>query len=137
MLYTIYHKQKVILIILMHKIFNLNGLFYAKRVFDKEGVNDEIQCNLKMVREKIFRRIKKNTNDFQNILVSFHSLLYLQQTPILILEGSEVRRKYLDSSIAQYKQSYLQVLIQYNKALKQRNALLNNFLKEVILMNNS
>ena len=45
----------------------------------------------------------------------------------LILEGSEVRRKYMDSSIAQYKHPYLQILIQYNKALKQRNSLfLNN-----------
>ena len=33
----------------------------------------------------------------------------------VILEGSEVRRKYLDSSIAQYKQSYLKILINYNK----------------------
>ena len=33
----------------------------------------------------------------------------------------------MDSSIAQYKQSYLKTLINYNKALKQRNALLKQF----------
>tara|TARA_B100000963_G_scaffold307552_1_gene282626 strand:- start:155 stop:910 length:756 start_codon:yes stop_codon:yes gene_type:complete len=42
----------------------------------------------------------------------------------LILEGGDTRRKFLDSIIAQFDKGYLQYLIQYNKLLKQRNALL-------------
>jgi DNA replication and repair protein RecF len=45
----------------------------------------------------------------------------------LILGSSEVRRKFLDSSIAQYSTDYLANLLLYNKLLTQRNALLKSF----------
>ncbi len=45
----------------------------------------------------------------------------------LINEGSEVRRKYIDSVISQFDKVYLDNLINYNKALQQRNALLKRF----------
>jgi DNA replication and repair protein RecF len=45
----------------------------------------------------------------------------------LIVEGSETRRKFIDSVIATLDSSYLQLLIQYQKTLSQRNALLKYF----------
>ncbi len=45
----------------------------------------------------------------------------------LINEGSEVRRRYLDSVISQFDKVYLDDLISYNKVLFQRNALLKEF----------
>ncbi|PID70133.1 MAG: DNA replication and repair protein RecF [Flavobacteriales bacterium] len=45
----------------------------------------------------------------------------------LIATGSEVRRKFIDGIIAQSNKKYLQYLLQYNKALAQRNALLKYF----------
>ncbi len=45
----------------------------------------------------------------------------------LINEGSEVRRKYIDSVISQFDKVYLDNLINYNKALLQRNVLLKKF----------
>ncbi|MEM6318808.1 MAG: DNA replication and repair protein RecF [Bacteroidota bacterium] len=42
----------------------------------------------------------------------------------LALEGSEVRRKFLDNTLSQLDASYLSALIQYNRILKQRNAAL-------------
>lgn len=42
----------------------------------------------------------------------------------LILEGSEERRRFMDFSLVQLDQLYLQHLMQYNKTLQQRNALL-------------
>lgn len=44
----------------------------------------------------------------------------------LIIGGSEIRRKYLDSLISQLDPEYLQHLINYNKILQQRNGLLKN-----------
>lgn len=41
----------------------------------------------------------------------------------IINDGSEERRRFLDSAIAQVNRSYLQRLIRYNKILAQRNAL--------------
>ncbi len=45
----------------------------------------------------------------------------------LINEGSELRRKFIDGVIAQFSPPYLDALLQYNKALGQRNALLKQF----------
>jgi DNA replication and repair protein RecF len=46
---------------------------------------------------------------------------------MLITEGSEERRKLMDSIISQYDRDYLDALINYNKVLSQRNALLKHF----------
>ena len=45
----------------------------------------------------------------------------------LIIEGSETRRKFIDGIISQTNKEYLNKLIDYNKTLKQRNALLKMF----------
>ena len=45
----------------------------------------------------------------------------------LIIEGSDTRRKFIDSVISQSDKSYLTQLISYNKTLSQRNALLKYF----------
>ena len=45
----------------------------------------------------------------------------------LIIEGSETRRKFMDTVISQLDSSYLQNLIQYHKIVSQRNALLKFF----------
>lgn len=45
----------------------------------------------------------------------------------LIYGSPGTRRKFIDAFISQYDSEYLQQLIQYDKALSQRNALLNNF----------
>ncbi len=45
----------------------------------------------------------------------------------LALEGSEVRRKFLDNTLSQIDPEYLSSLIQYNRLLKQRNATLKKF----------
>jgi DNA replication and repair protein RecF len=45
----------------------------------------------------------------------------------LIVEGSETRRKFIDGVISQLDSEYLDKLINYNKILAQRNALLKHF----------
>lgn len=45
----------------------------------------------------------------------------------MIIEGSETRRKFLDSVISQMNSNYLQLLIQHQKLITQRNALLKSF----------
>ncbi|MEM9992037.1 MAG: DNA replication and repair protein RecF, partial [Bacteroidota bacterium] len=48
----------------------------------------------------------------------------------LALEGSEARRKFLDATLSQLQPAYLQQLIQYNRLLQQRNALLKRFAEQ-------
>jgi DNA replication and repair protein RecF len=42
----------------------------------------------------------------------------------LVLDGSEVRRRFLDGLIAQFDRAYLEALLRYNRSLAQRNLLL-------------
>ncbi|MEC9209465.1 MAG: DNA replication/repair protein RecF [Bacteroidota bacterium] len=106
------------------------GYFMLKGTFDKDGSTSEIQCNLKEGKTKNIQKNNKKYSRFSEHIGQFPIIIISPTDTNLILEDSEVRRKYLDSSIAQYKQSYLQVLIQYNKALKQRNVLLKQFYEE-------
>ena len=101
--------------------------FMLKGTFDKDGRTSEIQCNLKEGEGKSILKNQKKYTRFSEHIGQFPIIIISPTDSNLIIEDSEVRRKYLDSSIAQYKQSYLQVLIQYNKALKQRNSLLKQF----------
>lgn len=45
----------------------------------------------------------------------------------LVTGGSEIRRKFIDSTLSQINTEYLQLLIKYNKILQQRNSLLKQF----------
>ena len=101
--------------------------FMLKGTFYKNGSTSEIQCNLKEGEAKKVQKNNKKYNRFSEHIGQFPIIIISPTDTNLILEDSDVRRKYLDSSIAQFKQSYLQVLIQYNKTLKQRNALLKQF----------
>ncbi len=101
--------------------------FMLKGVFDKDGKIYEIQCNLKEGEGKSILKNNKKYKRFSEHIGQFPIIIISPTDTNLIIEDSEVRRKYLDTSIAQFKKSYLQVLIKYNKALKQRNALLKQF----------
>ncbi len=45
----------------------------------------------------------------------------------LIMDGSEVRRRFLDNTLSQLDSTYLEALLLYNKILQQRNAALKHF----------
>ena len=101
--------------------------FMLKGVFKKGETTDEIQCNLKEIDGKILKCNGRKYKRFSEHIGRFPIVIISPTDTNLILEGSEVRRKYVDSSIAQYKQSYLKTLINYSKTLKQRNVLLKQF----------
>ena len=98
-----------------------------KGVFNKDNIDTEIQCNVIIDQGKSIKCNQKKYKRFSDHIGKFPIIIISPTDTNLILEGSEVRRRYLDSSIAQYKKSYLQILIRYNKTLKQRNSLLKQF----------
>ncbi|MGY8980020.1 MAG: DNA replication/repair protein RecF [Flavobacteriales bacterium] len=104
-----------------------NDFFMIRGSFIKDENNDEIQCNFDNKAGKIIKINKKKYKKFSEHIGEYPVIIISPTDSNLILEGSEIRRKYLDSSISQYKKSYLQTLINYNKVLKQRNFLLKQF----------
>ena len=101
----------------MEKIF----LFWM--VFLKENISCSFKKGLKKV-------IKRNGKEYEKVSDHFGLIPLVIISPSdsnLIEEGSDLRRKFMDSIISLNDKEYLQCLIKYNKILSQRNSLLKYF----------
>ena len=91
---------------------------------DKE---ENILVSLKKGDKKIIKRNNKLYKKFSDHIGKIPLVLISPDDRNLIIEGSETRRKFIDGIISQTDKEYLNNLINYNKTLKQRNALLKMF----------
>ena len=85
---------------------------------------ETITCGLKRGVKKSFRRGKKDYKRLIDHIGLIPLVMVCPQDNQLIEEGSDERRRFLDSVISQQDKRYLEHLTQYNAILKQRNALL-------------
>ena len=95
----------------------------------KYAVNEneeEIYCGMKRRQKKQFKRNKKEYDRLSDHIGLLPLVLVSPDDAVLISEGSEERRKFVDGVISQYNKQYLHTLMLYNNALKQRNALLKS-----------
>ena len=95
--------------------------------FEKNERNEQIVCSLKKGQKKILKRNGKQYDKFSDHIGFIPLVIISPADRDLIVEGSETRRKFMDSVISQLNANYLQQLIQYQKILNQRNALLKYF----------
>ena len=96
-------------------------------------VNEEpanIYCGVKKGVKKQFKFNKKNYTKLAEHIGKFPLVIITPYDSNLILEGSETRRKFLDSLISQFNKPYLEYLIAYNKLLAQRNATLKQMAEQ-------
>ncbi len=87
---------------------------------------EEIYCGMKLRQKKQFKRNKKEYERLSDHIGLLPLVLVSPDDSVLISEGSDERRKFVDGVISQYNKTYLNHLLQYNNALKQRNALLKS-----------
>lgn len=88
------------------------------------GSCKHVCCSLK---RGVRKRLKVDGKDVKRISEHVGLIPLVMIAPAdsaLILGGSEERRRFMDSVIIQYSASYVDALIRYDKALKQRNAML-------------
>lgn len=85
---------------------------------------EEIYCGMKRRQRKVFKRNKKEYERLSDHIGRIPLVLISPSDEELIREGSEERRRFMDMVISQYDHAYMEALINYNKALAQRNALL-------------
>jgi DNA replication and repair protein RecF len=95
--------------------------------FSVNGKDEEILCSIHHNRNKIFKRNKKEYERLAHHIGLFPAVMISPEDASLIIEGSEERRKFLNSVISQYDKGYLEDMIHYNKLLSQRNRLLKDF----------
>ena len=101
--------------------------FVIDGAFDKNDRTENIVCSLKKGQKKILKRNGKIYEKFSDHLGLIPLVIISPTDTDLIREGSETRRKFVDSVISQLDNDYLQKLILYQKVLSQRNALLKYF----------
>jgi DNA replication and repair protein RecF len=102
--------------------FVINGICVRN-----DDSTDHIQCIQKRNHRKKFLMNKKEYERLADHIGQFPLVMISPYDRDLINEGSEIRRKYIDSVISQFDKFYLDDLINYQKALFQRNALLKAF----------
>ncbi len=104
--------------------------FVIQGTFRNNGKTDEIHCAVKIGHKKSFRKNKKEYEKLGDHIGNYPAVIISPYDRNLISEGSEMRRRWMDSIIAQFDKQYLNLLQTYVKVLAQRNALLKNMAEQ-------
>lgn len=88
------------------------------------GDTENIYCGMKRGSKKLFKRNKKDYRRLSEHIGLIPLVMVSPSDTILIEGGSEERRRLMDVVISQYDHEYIEALLNYNKALIQRNSLL-------------
>lgn len=111
----------------VHNIKFDESFFALKGTFNKDGTKDAIYCAVKKGQKKKFQKNKKDYEKLADHIGLYPSVIISPYDTDLIKEGSDTRRKFIDTIISQLDKAYLDDVIRYNKIIKQRNALLKQF----------
>lgn len=103
------------------EFFMIEGSY---RIDDRK---ESIVCSLKRGQKKIIKRNDKVYERFSDHIGYLPLVIISPADRDLIIEGSDRRRKFIDSVISQSDKRYLKALINYNKIVQQRNTLLKYF----------
>lgn len=101
--------------------------FVVNGDYEKDDNPEKIVISLKRGQKKVIKRNGKAYEKFSEHIGFLPLVIISPADRDLIIEGSSTRRKFIDSVISQSDKSYLSNLINYNKVLAQRNALLKYF----------
>ncbi|HRC90119.1 MAG TPA: DNA replication/repair protein RecF [Bacteroidales bacterium] len=107
-------------------IRNSEDFFIIEGTFFTEDNYDNIHCSFQRHKQKI---LKRNGKEYQKLSDHIGRYPVVMISPIdntLIIGGSSERRKFLNKVISQYNPLYLDSVMNYNKALLQRNKLLKD-----------
>lgn len=103
--------------------------------YEVDNKNEQLICSLKRGQKKVLKRNGKAYEKFSEHLGFVPAVLISPADRDLITEGSENRRKFVDTILASTDPLYLQAVIQYQRILAQRNALLKFFAKNLTFDN--
>lgn len=102
------------------------SFFVVQGIWNKKEKKDHVYCAVKKGTKKVVKKNKVAYEKLADHIGQFPVVMISPYDRNLILEGSEVRRKWMDGIIAQFNRAYLEDLIRYTKVLEQRNALLKS-----------
>lgn len=91
---------------------------------------ETITCGIKRGVKKTFKRGQKAYTRLLDHIGLIPLVMVSPEDSELIAEGSDERRRFMDSVISQYNRQYLEDLTTYNALLKNRNALLKQLAEQ-------
>ena len=115
-------------------ILHGQSFFVVQGTFKGEKKPLHFFCGIKKGQKKQFKKNKKEYEKLADHIGAIPLVMISPADSFLISDGSEARRKFIDGVIAQFDKSYLDNLLQYQKALSQRNALLKSFAENRFLI---
>ncbi len=105
--------------------FSLHGKY-----LHNDHSSDKVSCHLPKHQKKVIKCNDKSYERLADHIGKFPLVMISPYDRDLINEGSDLRRKFMDGVIAQFDHQYLYNLLNYNKALSQRNFLLKKFAEQ-------
>lgn len=101
----------------------------AMKLIDHNSDPHTIVAKLQIGKHKVIEHDAKKINKLSEYIGQYLSVCVSPDDIKLVNGLSSDRREFIDQAIVQFDKEYTQKLIKYTKAVKQRNALLKQFLK--------
>ncbi len=99
-------------------------VFMIRGDYEDNGIEFQVSAAVKRRHKKRFSYDGKDYPRMSDHIGRIPAVLVSPADQELIAEGSEERRRFVDSVISQYDRLYLHALVRYNEALQSRNSLL-------------
>ncbi len=104
--------------------------FRLEGIFNLNKKKEKIVAKVIPGKNKVFERNDVLYKKLMDHIGLFPVVMIVPDDTLLVSDGSEIRRKFLDNTLSQIEPLYLSSIINYNKVLKQRNAALKQFAAE-------
>lgn len=101
--------------------------FVLDATYQKNELEERVILSVKKGQKKNIKRNGKLYNRISDHIGLIPLVIISPADNDLIMEGSETRRRFIDGVISQSNAVYLENLLNYNRVLAQRNALLKHF----------
>ncbi|MBN2214756.1 MAG: DNA replication/repair protein RecF [Bacteroidales bacterium] len=102
------------------------GFAVIQGEFNLKNKTEEIYCALQQDKRKVFKRNKKEYSRLSDHIGLLPLVMISPMDSVLILDGGEERRKFINNVIVQYDRQYLEMIIRINRLIAQRNKLLKD-----------
>ncbi len=104
--------------------------FRLEAYFEHAGIQEKIVAKVQPRRRKVFERNDAPYDRLSEHIGLIPVVIIVPDDTLILLEGSESRRRFLDNTLSQLDPVYLEQLIRYNKVLSQRNAALKQMAEQ-------
>ena len=93
-------------------------------IFESEELEKEAKIKIKEKREAVLNNNKLKTASA--LAGKFNAIIFSPQDLKIVTDGPSVRRKFIDTAIAQIYPTYIDILRNYAKAITERNQIIKN-----------